>query len=257
MLINGHELHVELQGPVEAPPVVFLHHGLGSIRAWQGQIPAFVKAGYRVIAYDRWGYGQSESRPDLSAPTFEDDLLDLHALLESFQLQRVVLIGHSDGGTIALYYAARNPDRVAALVTVAAHIYLESDMAPGILSLKRSFEEDHRFREGMRRAHGGKFESTFYNWFDGWHAPEALVWDMRTLISKIRCPTLVIQGEEDEYATPQHGLDIAENIHAAKLWLAPGVNHMLPQEMAEVFNQKVLAFLTLAEEGRSGEINVQ
>jgi pimeloyl-ACP methyl ester carboxylesterase len=248
MLINNHKLHIENHGGDDCHPVVFLHHGLGSTRAWREQVPVFVAAGYRVVVYDRWGYGKSETRPNLAVPTFEDDLADLKVLLESLDLQPATLIGHSDGGSIALNYAAQHPEQVQALVTVAAHIYLEPKMEPGIKGIRHAFENDQRFRKGLKRAHGKKFETTFFNWFDGWHNPEALEWDMRPLLPKIQCPTLVIQGESDEHATPQHAFDIAENIHKGKLWLVPGVRHMLPQEIVEEFNRKVIAFLRNIEE---------
>jgi pimeloyl-ACP methyl ester carboxylesterase len=243
MFINTHELHIETYGAQRSDPVIFLHHGLGSTQAWRRQFHDFVEAGYRVIAYDRWGYGKSESRPSLAVPSFEDDLADLRALLETKNLQLITLIGHSDGASIALKFAAEYPEKVKALVTVAAHIYLESKMEPGIQSVRFAFKNDQRFRKGLQRAHGEKFESTFNNWYDGWHNPVALEWDMRASLSKIQCPTLVIQGDNDEHATPQHAIDIAENIHKAELWLVPGAKHMLPQEIAEGFNQRVLDFL--------------
>jgi pimeloyl-ACP methyl ester carboxylesterase len=243
MLINTRNLYIESHGSETGHPVVLLHHGLGSTRAWRKQIPVLVEAGYRVIAYDRWGYGQSEARPALNAPGFEDDLADLHRLLDVFDLPTITLIGHSDGGTIALYYAMQAPEKVAALVTVAAHIYLEPKMEPGIQGIRQAFDADSRFRDGMRYAHGDKFESVFTNWFDGWHTPKALAWDLRPQLPKIACPALVVQGEDDEHATPQHARDIAAGIKDAELWLVPGARHMLPQDMPEVFNPKILEFL--------------
>jgi pimeloyl-ACP methyl ester carboxylesterase len=154
-----------------------------------------------------------------------------------------MLIGHSDGGTIALYYAMQYPEKVAALVTVAAHIYLEPKMEPGIQGIRQTFEGDPRFRDGLHRLHGDKFESVFFNWFDGWHTPKALAWDLRPHLPEIACPTLVIQGEDDEHATPQHAHDVAEGIPDAELWLVPGAKHMLPQDSPEVFNLKLLEFL--------------
>ena len=117
-------------------------------------------------------------------------------------------------------------------------------MEPGILGIKNAFTHDRRFREGMRRVHGEKFESTFNNWFEGWHNPAALSWDMRPVLSEIRCPALVIQGSEDEHASSQHAVDIADHIPDAALWLVPGVKHMLPQEIPEDFNNRVIDFLT-------------
>ena len=245
MIINRHFLHIESHGPEDAPPIVLLHHGLGSTRAWRQQVPVLAEAGYRVIAYDRWGYGQSEPRPALDAPGFEDDLTDLESMLEACGLSLVTLIGHSDGGTIALYYAMQHPKQVSALVTVAAHIYIEPKMERGIQGIRQIFEQDEQFRKAFRRAHGDKFERVFQNWFDGWHTPQALDWDMRSLLPQISCPTLVIQGEQDEHASPQHARDLAGGIPGAQLWLVPGAAHMLPQDLPEVFNQKLLEFLRI------------
>jgi pimeloyl-ACP methyl ester carboxylesterase len=243
MLINNRQIHVETHGPAGGPPVVFLHHGLGSTQAWRRQVDAFTSAGYRLFIYDRWGYGRSEPRPNLAVPDFGDDLEDLATLLETFNLDPVILLGHSDGGSIALYYAVANPQRVAALVTVAAHIYLEPKMEPGIREIQRAFESDSRFRRGLARVHGEQYINTFRNWFDGWHNPAALSWDMRPILSQIDCPVLVIQGCDDEHATPQHARHIAQHISGAQLWLVPGACHMLPQEIPDAFNHKVLDFL--------------
>jgi pimeloyl-ACP methyl ester carboxylesterase len=238
-------LYLEIHGPESGPAVVLLHHGLGSTRAWRKQVPALAEAGYRVIVYDRWGYGQSDPRPHLDVPAFRDDLADLQTLLDTLHLPRVTLIGHSDGSTIALYYAAQNPTRVSALVSVAAHIYLEPQLEIGVEGVRQAFEQDQRFRAGFLRAHGDKFEAVFHNWFEGWHNLKALEWDMRPLLSQITCPTLVIQGEQDELATPQHACDIAASIFGAELWLLPGAAHMLPQDLPDIFNNKLLEFLSV------------
>ena len=243
MLINNRQIHIEIHSPEAKPQVVFLHHGLGSTRAWRGQVPSFVQAGYCLVIYDRWGYGRSETRPHLSVPSFADDLADLEAIIAAYNLKSFILIGHSDGGSIALSYAACFPERVQALVTVAAHIYLEPKMEPGIQAIKQAFNLDRRFRKGLERIHGEKFKATFNNWFDGWHNPASHDWDMRPLLPNISCPTLVIQGEEDEHATSQHAADIAGHIPGAELWLMPGAKHMLPQDFPVEFNHRVIGFL--------------
>jgi pimeloyl-ACP methyl ester carboxylesterase len=202
-------------------------------------------AGYHVIVYDRWGYGQSEARPYLEVPSFKDDLADLEALLRALNLQRVSLLGHSDGGSIALYYTAQKPQRVTTLITLAAHIYIEPETESGVHSIQQTFEQDEEFRSKLHRVHGDKFESVFRNWFDGWHTPQALDWDMRSLLSEISCPTLVIQGQEDEHATSKQAHDIADGIPGAKLWLVPGAAHMVQQEMPDIFNHKLLEFLSV------------
>jgi len=240
---SDHALYWERCGHHSDPAVIFLHHGLGSTGAWKVQLAAFARRGWQAVAYDRWGYGRSSPRPSLDLPTFATDVQDLTALLDGLGIRRAALIGHSDGGTTALYFAAQSPQRVAALVTVAAHIYLEQSMVPGILGIKAGFERDPRFREGLRRAHGGRAEAVFRSWYEGWVQPLHLSWDMRPMLGGVRCPTFVIQGELDEYATPQHARDVANGVSDGSLWLIPGVGHMPPQDVPEEFNQRVLEFL--------------
>jgi pimeloyl-ACP methyl ester carboxylesterase len=247
MLINQHNLNVEQFGPENGPDVVLLHHGLGSVKAWREQIPTLLDAGYRVTAYDRWGYGGSDTRPGLDLPTFTADVDDLHEMLKQLRVRRAALVGHSDGGTIALYYAAKYPNQVTRVVSIAAHIYVEPKMESGILGVQRAFESDEHFRTGLRYAHGSKYEAVFHNWFDGWFRIDSLSWDLRPIIKQIRCPVLVVQGEEDEHATPQHAENIADAIPRAELWLIPKTGHMLPQEAANIFNPRLRQFLEQPE----------
>lgn len=243
VFVNGHNINVERHGPESGPVVVLLHHGLGSVRAWRGQVPALVEAGYRVVTYDRWGYGESDTRPGLDLPTFTTDLEDLHGLLNLLGIDCTALVGHSDGGTIALYYATQQPERISCVVTVAAHIFVEPKMEPAFLEIRQAFEMDERFRLGMQSAHGDKYEAVFHNWFDGWYRVESRSWDMRILLGQIKCPVLVVQGAEDEHATSLHAEEIAGSIQGAELWLIPAGRHMVPQENADEFNAKIIRFL--------------
>lgn len=253
--VNGHHIYVETHGLLQGPPVILLHHGIGSARSWKEQTPVLAKAGYHTLVYDRWGHGKSEARPRLGMPYFEEDLADLEFLLNWFRLQRVVLIGHSDGGKIAMYYAARCPQRVVSLLVVSTHIYVEPKMGTGIQGVLQNFETDYRFREKLRRVHGDKAEALFRLWYEGWTDPRNLSWDMRPILSQISCPTLVIQGEKDEHATPQHARDIAKAIPDAELWLVPEATHMLPQDFPETFNSRMLEFL--AQTGDWPKVNLQ
>lgn len=243
LVVNGHRINVESRGPASGQPVVLMHHGLGAIRSWRKQIPVLVSAGYRVVAYDRWGYGRSDGRPALDLPEFNDDQADLLVLLDALALDRPILVGHSDGGSLALYFAAAHPERVKALAAVAAHIYLESKMLPSVEGVRQAFENDRDFRRRFRRVHGDKYASVFENWYSGWSNFQNLGWDMRPVLAKILCPSLVVQGLEDEHATPQHARHLAEAIPAAQLWLVPEAAHMLPQDWPEIFNPRLLDFL--------------
>jgi pimeloyl-ACP methyl ester carboxylesterase len=240
--INGHQLNVEDEGG-KGQPLLLLHHGLGSAAAWRKQVPALVKAGFRTIAYDRWGYGKSQSRSGIDMPAFAQDLADLERILDLLELESVGLVGHSDGGTIALYFAAAHPERIQCLVSAAAHVYVEAKMESTLLEVAQQFEQDKRMREGLHRVHGEKYEQTFRNWFEGWMGCECEHWDMRPEIAAITCPTLIVQGRKDEHATAQHAIDIAAAIPNAELWLVDEGRHMLPQESAELFNPRLLKFL--------------
>lgn len=241
--VDGHSLHWERTGDPGCPTVILLHHGLGSVRAWKRQTPALAAAGWQTLAYDRWGYGGSDPRSALDLPTFAADQRDLAAVMDAFALPAAALIGHSDGGTLALYFAARHPERVRRLVVVAAHIYVEVSMLPGLESVTRAYAQDAEVRAKLRRAHGEMTEAVFHNWVDGWRRPEHLTWDMRPLLHQIPCPTLVIQGELDEHATARHAHDIAGGVRQGTVWLIPGVGHMPPQEAPDLFNRRVLEFL--------------
>lgn len=244
---QGHCLYYELHGPPSGQPVVLLHHGLGAVSAWKMQIPALVEAGFYVVAYDRWGYGRSDPKPRLSMPTFDDDQADLAALVDHLELPRIDLVGHSDGGTISLYYAAANPARVGRLISIAAHIYLEPKMEEGIQAIRLSFENTPRIREGLQRIHGAKTQALFETWYNGWHAPQTLGWDMRPVVAHIQCPVLVVQGMQDDTCSPQQAMDLAAAIPKGELWLTQGETHMLPQEMPEAFNHRMVEFLLTSE----------
>lgn len=223
--------------------MILLHHGLGSTRAWRSQLRALDIAGYRAIAYDRWGYGRSAPREQLSMPHFKEDQEDLLAMLDQLQIERAALVGHSDGGTIALYFAARYPQRVSCLVTLAAHGYVEEKMTAGLPYILRQYREDADFRSKLQRRHGANTEAVMMGWYNGWYQETNLSWDIRPELAQIRCPVLVMQGEVDEHASPQHAQEIARAIPGAVAVLLAGANHMLQREYADEVNQRLLDFL--------------
>lgn len=251
--VRGHRLYVEQYGVPQGQPVVLLHHGLGSVRAWRRQVPALAAAGYRVIVYDRWGYGRADhDRPALDVPAFAEDAEDLHALLAALDCaQPVLLVGHSDGGNVALAFATRYPQQVRGVVAVAAHIYVESHMPESMAAVARRFRTDLTFRLALDRVHHGGGDRVFALWHTAWTQPALLTWDGRAALRGVTCPVLVVQGAADEHATPRQAHDLAAALPHARVVLLPGVGHMVPQEAAEDFNALLLAFLAAPE--RLGE----
>lgn len=240
--INRHDLYWERYGNPQAPCVFLLHHGLGSIRSWRRQIPDFADAGWQVLAHDRWGYGRSDERPEFKNAYLDYDAQEAFELLDKLGIEHVALVGHSDGGSIALLMAAKQPKRIGAMVVVAAHIYFEPRMIDGLDLIARSVN-DPILMEGLAREHGERAPRLLQAWVDHWRAADSQALSMGDLLPAIVCPTLVVQGEQDEHATSQHAVDIKENVQQGSLWLIPEVKHMPPHEIPEEFNQRVLQFL--------------
>lgn len=239
--VRGHRLYLERNDKDNAPLVVFLHHGLGSVQAWRAQMEFLQNEPFSVLVYDRWGYGQSDDRSHLDPPFFEEDLQDLAEIL-AYEPKPLVLVGHSDGGNLALTYASRYGEDLFGVIVIAAHIYFEPKMAEGIQELWRSYQNNETFRASLHHIHRGK--AVFERWFQAW-SKIGIEWDMRSIFSLISCPVLVLQGSEDEHASVQHALDLAAALPLGKVRILEGANHMLPQKASAIFNQ--ILFETLLD----------
>ncbi len=240
--VRGHQLYWELHGSENERTVVLLHHGLGSVRSWRRQIPAFVARGWRVLAYDRWGYGRSDARPAFEPNFLRHDAMETRNLLDMFGIENACFVGHSDGGSIALLLAAETPSLFERLVVVAAHIYFEPKMVSGIKGIIADAQAPP-LRTALKREHGDRAEDLVRAWVDHWLETDLSSLSLIDELPKITCPTLVVQGELDEHATPQHAQDIADGVKDGHLWLIPGVHHMPMHEIPENFNTLVLNFM--------------
>jgi pimeloyl-ACP methyl ester carboxylesterase len=240
--IKGHQLYWEIYGAESGANIVLLHHGLGSIRSWKKQIPTLVKKGYNVLVYDRWGYGRSDPRPAFEAYFLHHDAEEAIVLLESLGIHQASFIGHSDGGSIAIILAARFPETAQSLILVAAHIYVEPKMENGLRLIKMASQRPP-FSTALEREHSTRAQILVQSWLNCWiqHGPQTL--DLVNELQAVKCPTFVIQGENDEHATPQHAEDIAAGISKATLWIIPNVGHMPVQEVSNEFNQRMVQFL--------------
>jgi pimeloyl-ACP methyl ester carboxylesterase len=183
------------------PTLVFLHEGLGTIAMW-GDVPDAVchATGCPGVIYERPGYGASDPRPvPWPDNIFEQEAeIVLPALLDKLGIDRPVLIGHSDGGTIALLCAAAFPERVCGVVTLAAHVVLDELTFAGVSALERSWREGG-LRAELERFHGPGADPLFRGWSGLWLDPARRDWSIIDRLSRITCPVLAIQGADDEY----------------------------------------------------------
>jgi pimeloyl-ACP methyl ester carboxylesterase len=184
--------------------LVFLHEGLGSARAWLRFAESIAKAtGCGALVYSRAGYGSSDPA-DIPFPIrfmHDEALIVLPEILNSFGIQDAILVGHSDGASIALIHAAGpGAERVRALALEAPHSFVEPVTVASIAALPERFHYGD-LRKKLERLHGANTERIFHGWTDVWLRPEFASWSIEDLLSSVTCPVLVIQGEQDEYGT--------------------------------------------------------
>lgn len=225
--------------------IVLLHQGLGSITQW-GAFPLELAraTGCRVVAYDRVGYGRSDFPPAGEGDFLEAEArVRLPALLHALGIERPVLYGHSDGGTIALMFAAHAPDRVAGLISEAGHVFSEIAETAGIDALRKDFVEGELAGK-LARHHPRYLQPMFRRWADFWQAPGRDRWSMVERLSAIRCPVLVIQGEDDEHGTLRQVDEIVDHVSGpAEQLILPRCGHIPHREMPEALLPTVARFV--------------
>jgi pimeloyl-ACP methyl ester carboxylesterase len=230
----------------DAPTLIFLHEGLGTIAVW-GDVPeALCRAtGCPGVIYERPGYGASDPRPSPWPPDVleQEAGLLLPALLEALGIESPVLIGHSDGGTIALLYAAAFPERARAVITLAAHVVLDELTWAGVAALERSWREGD-LRVQLGRVHGDGAETLFRNWSGLWLDPARRAWSITDRLPRITCPVLAIQGVDDEYGLPAQLDAIVEGVTGlAGRLLVPNCAHDPHHQARAVVLERIAAFV--------------
>jgi pimeloyl-ACP methyl ester carboxylesterase len=225
------------------PTLVFLHDGLGAAAAWKALPQKLAAAlGANSLAYDRHGYGQSSPRASFPDRFMEGEVPVLVALLAHLGIERPHLIGHSDGGSIALLYAARYPERVGAVVTIAAHTIVEPETQAGIRALL-ALQAEGRTPAWLGRLHGERADALLSAWAKRWLSEPHGRWDIRDEVGGVRCPLLVIQGERDEFGTRAQVDSILSRVPGAEHWIVPGCGHTPYHAEEAAFLERVAGFL--------------
>lgn len=250
LTIGGRALRIEYAWVGDdgaAPVVVFLHEGLGSLAMWKHFPQALCRAaGARGLVYSREGYGRSTPRAEgerwpVSFMHRQGQEV-LPALLEHLEVAEPPwFFGHSDGGSIALLFAAAFPARVAGVVAVAPHVFVE-DIAVRSIDATRTTYLTTGLRARLARYHDDP-DSAFWGWNDIWLDPAFRAWNIEAALAGITCPVLAVQGENDEYGTMAQVDRVARAVPQARVVKLPDCGHSPHRDQPEALTAAVAAFL--------------
>jgi len=229
--------------PDSAPTLVLLHEGLGCVGLW-GEFPDKLQkaTGCGVFVYSRAGYGQSSpvKLPRPLAYMHDEARETLPKLLDEIGFRHGLLIGHSDGASIAAIYAGSHQDhRVGGLVLIAPHFFTEDSGIASIVEAKKAYETSD-LRQRLARWHAD-VDNAFRGWNGAWLDPDFRNWDIGEFLAYIRVPILIVQGEDDQYGTvAQIEAAQRECYCPVEVALMPGVRHT-PQRDAPEATLKLIA----------------
>jgi pimeloyl-ACP methyl ester carboxylesterase len=236
--VGASDLEYRMIGPApaDAPTIVMLHEGLGSAALW-GDFPDRLQAatGARVFVYSRAGYGAS-TKVALPRPL---DYMSIEALevlpelLEAIGFRRGLLLGHSDGASIAAIYAGGAGDhRVRGVVMIAPHFIVEDVSVTSIAEIKKAYEATD-LKTNRARWHSD-VDTAFYGWHDAWLDPKFRQWDISEYLAYIRVPVAILQGADDQYGTIRQ-IEIAreECYCPVDVTIVPGAEHSPQREAPE------------------------
>lgn len=245
--------------PEKAPTLVMLHEGLGSVglwRDWPAQLAA--QTGMGVLAYSRAGYGRS-STASLPRPL---DYMEREAqnvlgpLLDALEVQSCVLLGHSDGATIAGAYAGSVSDvRVRGLILIAPHFFAEPEGLAAIRAAGEAYQGGD-LKAGLARHHDHP-DVAFYGWHDAWTAPGFVDWSVADAIDHWRVPSLVIQGKSDPYGTLAQVHEVEERAYApVETLLLDGCGHAPHQEHTAAVTAEIVGFCARLQQFETTEVAI-
>ena len=232
-------------GPTQAPTIILLHEGLGCVALWRDFPQRLAQqTGFGVFAYSRAGYGQSAPCP-LPRPInymTDEAMQTLPQILDAIGFQRGVLVGHSDGATIAAVHAGMTGDlRVRGIVLIAPHFFAEADGLELIAKAREKFELGE-LRDKLAKYHAD-VDCAFRGWSDAWLDPRFTEWNVAESIDYLRIPVLAIQGRDDEYGTLAQIEEIAERIYSPlDEEILDGCGHSPHIEQADKTLQAISAF---------------
>ena len=226
------------------PVLVFLHDGLGSVGTMRKfpektgtamNLPAFV--------FDRFGYGRSDREEEFPADFMGEAADDLERVLAAAEIDDCCLIGHSDGGTVALLHSVRYRGRVRAVVTIAAHVRRD-ELTYGQVLRHNEMYQDGKIPEWMERFHGDRAAHLLKCWTEVWQKTLYDSWDISEEIAGIEVPLMSLQGSEDAYGLPSQLESIGKAIPHAETEMIDGLGHFPQLEDPDRIVERIQRFLS-------------
>lgn len=225
-------------------PLVFLHEGLGSIAQWRDFPDALCAAARRPgFVYERHGHGASAPiREKRRTDYLHREARVLADVLDAAGIGDCDLLGHSDGGSIALLAGAFHPTRHARIATMAAHVFVEPVTRAGIEAAVRAWRTTD-LEAKLARYHGASTRALFFAWADIWLSGPFAFWNIETELAPLRARVLALQGEKDEYGSPDQLARIARSVSGVcETWLVPEAAHQPHLQARDAVLARLAAF---------------
>lgn len=249
--INGHSIHFQDLGPRDGEPVVLLHHGFGCDKMWHDIAPALTAAGFRVLTYDRRGYGRSEGGPDFMdfyvSDRFRPQSVDeLGRLTAALGLDSFHLVGQCEGGVIALQFAARYSNRARSVTVSSTLCHSERTLVEfNREKFPKSFAEmDEGMREKLIDWHGPERAEPFFEQFRSFGGAYGKdVFDLRPLLPLVTCPALVLYPDRSFLFEVEQGVDMYRGLPKGELAVLPRCGHNTYENLPGEYARTLIRFL--------------
>jgi len=228
----------------DRPTLVLLHEGLGSMAMWRDFPGRLAHAtGCNAVVYSRYGYGKSDPLGEDRGVRYMHDeaLVTLPALIDKLAIPWPILVGHSDGGSIALIHAGAGKRAVTGVVTLAAHVLVEDVSVASIAAAKTAFATTD-LRARLARYHDN-VDVMFRGWNDIWLHPDFRAWNIEEYLPGIACPVLAIQGEDDEYGTMEQMRRIGAKVKDVELLALEDCRHSPHRDQPDAVLEAVTRFV--------------
>jgi len=251
--VNGMKIYYEIHG--DGDTILLLHHGFGCTKIWKNIYPILVEKGYRVITYDRRGYGQSERGADFEEFYVSDrfrpeSVRELAMLREILNIDSFHIVGQCEGGVIGIDYAVKYPHQVKTIVVSSTQCYSKMSM-PELNSLKfpkpfRDLEPD--LRENFIDWHGADYAESFFDQFRKYGGAYGTgFFDLRDLLPSVTCPTLVLYPDRSFIFDVEQAVAFYRHLPRGELAILPNCRHNTYEDQPEEYIRCVLNFLNRHE----------